>query len=158
MVKGVYTSDIAYSTTTLPKDVQLKLPKDKDWFAEYAWMQLPASELVSEQPSRKVQTATNFAKKDALLDQGLNADLEVAARTTTKSNLKKKPPRPTSTDSDKKVTFPTMGSLTELAGIQEEPAQTQMATTASTNVKQKSRPSSANPKNKKGVKKPEAKS
>jgi hypothetical protein len=48
MVKGVFTSDIAYSTTTLPNGMQLKLPKDKDWFAEYAWMQLPASELVQD--------------------------------------------------------------------------------------------------------------
>jgi hypothetical protein len=38
MVKGVYTSDIAYSSTNLPKDIQLKMPKDKDWFADYAWI------------------------------------------------------------------------------------------------------------------------
>jgi hypothetical protein len=38
MVKGVYTSDIAYSSTNLPKDIQLKVPKDKDWFADYAWI------------------------------------------------------------------------------------------------------------------------
>ena len=95
MVKGVFTSDIAYSTTTLPNGMQLKFPKDKDWFAEYAWMQLPASELIQDQPARKAQTATDFAKQENMIDEGLTADLDVLARTT-KSNLKKKPPRPTS--------------------------------------------------------------
>jgi len=42
------------------------LPKDKDWFAEYAWLQLPASELVHEPVERKAQTATNFASKQCL--------------------------------------------------------------------------------------------
>jgi len=37
-VKGVYTSDIAYASTTLPKEIALKVPKDKDWFSEYSWV------------------------------------------------------------------------------------------------------------------------
>jgi len=38
LVKGVYTSDIAYASTTLPKEIALKVPKDKDWFSEYSWV------------------------------------------------------------------------------------------------------------------------
>jgi hypothetical protein len=86
-----------------------------------------------------------------MIDPGLNADLDVLARTT-KSNLKKKPPRPTSSDSDKRVTFPTTGSATLMAGIKEEEAETQMATTAETIVGKKARAGSAKTSTKKGVK------
>lgn len=44
-VKGVYTSDISYACTTLPKEMALKLPKDKDWCSEYSWVDLPKKEI-----------------------------------------------------------------------------------------------------------------
>lgn len=40
-VRGVFTSDIQYQPTTLPKDMQLKLQKDQDWYAVYNWFQYP---------------------------------------------------------------------------------------------------------------------
>lgn len=38
LIKGVYTSDIAYASTTFLKEIALKVPKDKDWFSEYSWV------------------------------------------------------------------------------------------------------------------------
>lgn len=42
MIRGVFTSDIKYTVQTLPKDMQLKLTKSKDWFAQYAWFEYPS--------------------------------------------------------------------------------------------------------------------
>jgi hypothetical protein len=115
-IKGVYTSDIAYSATTLPKDIQLKVPKDKDWFAEYNWLQLPQTDVnaeavrevtVDDEP-RKVQTQVNFASKEDMAATEVS-EADRMARTVKKSNLKKKDGRNESVD-DKKVTFPTMGT------------------------------------------------
>lgn len=69
-VKGVYTSDIAYSSMTLPKGMQLKVPKDKDWFNEYNWIQLPHSEL-----SKTKTTQSEFKKTEIDMGKTLNADL-----------------------------------------------------------------------------------
>lgn len=91
-----------------------------------------------------------------MIDPSLKADLDVLVRTT-KSNLKKKPPRPTSSDSDKRVTFPTTGSAMLITGIKEEEAETQMASTAETIVGKKARAGSAKTSTKKGVKQTAAK-
>ena len=72
MVKGVYTSDIAYASTTLPSGISLKVPKDKDWFSEYSWVQLPMTDtLTCQEVPRKVQTQTNFAKKEDMANNDL---------------------------------------------------------------------------------------
>jgi hypothetical protein len=64
-----------------------------------------------------------------MIDTGLYVDLDVLARTK-KSNLKNKHPRPTSSDSDKRVTFLRTEIPTEPAGIKKEEAVTQSASTA----------------------------
>ena len=69
-VKGVYTSDIAYSSMTLPKGMQLKVPKDKDWFNEYSWIQLPHSEAV-----KTTTKQSEFRKTETDMGKTLNADL-----------------------------------------------------------------------------------
>lgn len=157
MVKGVYTSDMAYSSTTLPKDIQLKVPKDKDWFAEYAWVQLPTNDVpapakvkLEEEEPRKARTQTNFAQNEDIMADGV--ELEAAARTTTKSILKKKPPRAPSADGDStRVTFPSLSATQEIPKSKEvAPETTVMATTAATVTTK--RPSSARPASKKGAK------
>lgn len=100
------------------------MPKDKDWFAEYAWIQLPHNDVpkeptrelnndikgmihlepIPEEKSRGAQTQANFAKKEDMA----KVDMDLAARTTKKSNLKTKPQRAPSADSDRHVTFPTL--------------------------------------------------
>ena len=57
-VRGIYTSDLLYTAMTLPKAMKFKAPKDSDWFAEYAWIQIP--------PQAGGQTVDS---------SGLNADL-----------------------------------------------------------------------------------
>lgn len=42
-LQGVYTSDMAYTAMTLPKQMRFKPPKAADWFAEYAWLPFPAN-------------------------------------------------------------------------------------------------------------------
>ena len=44
-LRGIYTSDILYTVTSLPKAMKFKPPKDSDWFKEYAWIQIPPQEL-----------------------------------------------------------------------------------------------------------------
>ncbi len=71
-VKGVYTSDIAYSSMTLPKGIQLKVPKDKDWFNEYNWIQLPHSELI-----KTTTTQSEFKKTEKDMGKMVNPDLSL---------------------------------------------------------------------------------
>ena len=40
-MQGVYTSDMAFTAPTLPKNMRFKPPKASDWFAEYAWFAFP---------------------------------------------------------------------------------------------------------------------
>jgi len=40
-LQGVYTSDMAFTAMTLPKQMRFKPPKAADWFAEYAWLAFP---------------------------------------------------------------------------------------------------------------------
>ena len=42
-LQGIYTSDLAYTAMTLPKNMSFKRPKASDWFAEYAWIAFPES-------------------------------------------------------------------------------------------------------------------
>lgn len=44
-VKGVYTSDIQYTVSSLPKAMGFKLNAGKDWFSEYGWLSIPQVEL-----------------------------------------------------------------------------------------------------------------
>jgi hypothetical protein len=44
-VKGVYTSDIQYTVSNLPKAMGFKLNAGKDWFSEYGWLSIPQVEL-----------------------------------------------------------------------------------------------------------------
>jgi len=44
-IKGVYTSDIQYTATSLPKQIGFKIGTGKDWFAEYCWINIPNVEL-----------------------------------------------------------------------------------------------------------------
>jgi hypothetical protein len=38
-----------YTVQTLPKDMQMKLTKDKDWFAQYSWFEyLSSQDLIGE--------------------------------------------------------------------------------------------------------------
>jgi hypothetical protein len=103
-----------------------------------------------EEFSRKVQTQANFARNEDILADGV--ELEAAARTTTKSNLKKKPPRHPSVDSDsKRVTFPSLSMTQEMPKKKDTVETTAMATTQATLVNSK-RPSSAKNSLKKGAK------
>jgi hypothetical protein len=45
MVKGVYTSDIKYEVSTLPKQIGFKLATGKDWFQEFGWLSIPDEKL-----------------------------------------------------------------------------------------------------------------
>jgi hypothetical protein len=45
MLKGIYTSDIQYTVTSLPKAIGFKLASGKDWFSEYSWLSIPNVEL-----------------------------------------------------------------------------------------------------------------
>lgn len=40
-IRGIFTSDIKYTVQTLPKEMQMKLTKEKDWFSQYAWFEYP---------------------------------------------------------------------------------------------------------------------
>ena len=40
-LQGVYTSDMAFTAMTLPKQMKFKPPRGGDWFAEYNWMAFP---------------------------------------------------------------------------------------------------------------------
>lgn len=44
-MKGVYTSDIQYTVSSLPKAIGFKLQSGKDWFQEYKWMNYPEIQL-----------------------------------------------------------------------------------------------------------------
>jgi len=44
-LQGVYTSDMAFTAMTLPKNMRFKPPKASDWFAEYAWTAFPESNI-----------------------------------------------------------------------------------------------------------------
>jgi hypothetical protein len=45
MLRGVFTSDIQYSVTSLPKQMSLRIAADKDWFAEYGWISIPDAQI-----------------------------------------------------------------------------------------------------------------
>jgi len=32
----------------LPKDIALKVSKDQDWYASYAWVNIPGEEMIAE--------------------------------------------------------------------------------------------------------------
>ena len=57
-VRGVYTSDIQYQASTLPKDVQLRVPKDSDWFSQYNWFQYPADKSFEFDPNDELAQTT----------------------------------------------------------------------------------------------------
>ena len=40
-LQGVYTSDMAFTAMTLPKQMKFKPPRGGDWFAEYNWIAFP---------------------------------------------------------------------------------------------------------------------
>ena len=45
-LKGIYTSDIQYTVTSLPKAIAYKMtPPATDWFQEFAWIQIPEKAL-----------------------------------------------------------------------------------------------------------------
>ena len=54
-LQGIYTSDMAYTAVTLPKQMRFKPPKAADWFAEYAWLAFPESNM----PSMQAREALN---------------------------------------------------------------------------------------------------
>lgn len=43
-MRGVFTSNLAFTVATLPKDMQYKLPADCDWYSKYAWRQYPTQD------------------------------------------------------------------------------------------------------------------
>lgn len=53
---------MAYTAMTLPKQMRFKPPKQADWFAEYAWLAFPESNMPAQQTAEggaSAQTAMN---------------------------------------------------------------------------------------------------
>lgn len=74
-MKGVYTSDIQYTVSTLPKQMGFKLQGGKEWFKEYAWCSIPDVELDHAHKSQLKPVAAKEAVADKKNGQ-LNKDLK----------------------------------------------------------------------------------
>lgn len=72
MLKGVYTSDIQYTVTSLPKAIGFKLAQGKDWFSEYGWLQIPNVEL--DHTAQAIAKKTNLKKSTIKQDKAVKFD------------------------------------------------------------------------------------
>lgn len=73
---------MAFTAMTLPKQMRFKPPKAADWFAEYAWVAFPESNM-------PVQTSGNEGGADQAPTVS-KENRQMNAAKTTKSNIKHK--------------------------------------------------------------------
>eukprot|EP00347_Sterkiella_histriomuscorum_P023802 403333335 len=104
-IKGIFTSDIKYTVQTLPKDMAMKNTKDKEWFAQYAWIDYPHDQqneidqmTLQEEKSSGVETGkeNNKNKSNKVLSKqaDLKSKKQIADKNLNDNEESKTGPRP----------------------------------------------------------------